>query len=319
MDDSRSLAITFEIAPGELARAASAAQAGSAPFARASRFEDEHLMGRVLFEIGVPLEPDPVLSFLREKRGLRLDPPVNCLLEQPVGRVVGQLAGAAVLAIHGEGEFTLPLEGMHGAITAGVEGDTFVLGVPLESYAGVVRLARRDAACAIARACEDLASVIGGQRALRGWPLLAFLEREAAILEAHAAPAPARSAPAHGAAHWPAGQFARLGSPTVASLASLAEAGGAHVVPYWRVRRGAQPGTVAFEPMRAPSKSAPRGALARYLLPGREAALEVEVEGDSQGTARLRVRLARPVPFAAQFGDTGLLRLLETTGALPMA
>lgn len=313
------LSLRVEVPPSELKRACAAASRSADPFAEGASFDSEHVRGRVLIEIGVPLDADPLLTFLREKRGLRLDPPITTALEQPVARVVGQLAGAAVLALHNEGEFTLPLRGGRGAITVGVEGDSFVLGVPLESYAGVVRLPKPDAAGAIAEACRDLAKVLRSEAALRRWPLLSFLDREAAILEGVAQPQGSRVPAVGEAGRWPADSFARSGSPTVASLASRAEAAGAHAVPYWRAMPGPEPLTVAFEPMRPQSKAAPRGALARYLLPGGEAALEAEIEGDAEGTARLRARLARPVPFSAQFGDKGLLRLLETTGTLPMA
>ncbi len=319
MEGVRPLSLRLEVPASEISRASKAAAAGSDPFAASARFDDEHLRGRVFVEIGLPLDPDPVLTFLREKRGLLLDPPFTTTLEQPVARVVGQLAGAAVLALHGEGEFTLPLRGGRGALTVGMEGDSFVLGVPLASYAGVVRLPRPDAAGAIAGACRDLAGLLEQEKRLRGWPLIAFLGREAAILEAIAQPG-GRAVPALGAAaRWQADSFARAGLPTVDSQATQAETSGAHVVPYWRALRGREAGTVAFEPMRPASKAAPRGALARYLLPGGEAALEAEIEGDAEGTARLRARLARPAPFSARIGESGLVKLSEPAGALPMA
>ena len=316
------LSLRIEVPPSELSRASSAASLGPHPFAAPARFDDVHLRGRVFFEIGVPLDPDPVLRFLSEKRGLRLDPPITATIEQPVAHVVGQLAGASVLALHGEGEFTLPLWGSRGALTVAVEEESFVLGVPLESYAGVVRLPKAEAAGAIALACRGLAQILRAEENLRGWPLLSFLDRESAILEALAKGDGDKGPATGGARLWSADAFARAGSPAVASLASLAsqaEVAGAHVVPYWGASRAREPGAVDFEPLRPGPRAAPRGALARYLFPGGESALVAEVGGDAEATGRLRARLGRPVPFTARFGEGGSLHLLEPSGALPMA
>jgi hypothetical protein len=311
------LRIRFEVPRAELERAESALaaldNAGKTPPAD---FDREHLRGRLTLTVGVPFLPDPMLDFLRRERGLKADPPVEVALDQPVAYVVGQMASATVLALYGEGEFSVPLSGGRGALSlAAVDGQLHV-GAPLESYAAVAPVPPAEGARAIAAACGALADLLRGRPGLSRWALTAFLEREGRILESAAAGKGARQPPLPPVA-WRADAFAEGKAPTLAEVATAAERGGSHVVPYWRAAGGER--RILFEPLRAPGNAARAGALALCIAPDGEALLEVELHRDDPGAARLRNRLKRRAPFSATFRGGKLEGIVEASNQLPMA
>lgn len=285
-------------------------------FARASGFDSTHLLGRIHFDIARPFETDPVLTFLKERRGLAAEPPLTISLDQPVAYLLGQLAGAAVLALHGEGARLVPLTGGKGAVGLEAEGGNLLISLPLDAYAGSVAVPAAEAALAFADACASLESMLRTEApALAGWSLLTFLRREERILRASAT-RPSQVAPGPDA-RLPAGTLdvARLalrGAPSLTELAAEAEQCGAHVVPYWDVRAADASGAVAFTPLVPPAAGPGRGALARLIFPGLVRTIEAGVGEREADTTRLRSRLARPRPFNISIDPSdGQLRAIQ--------
>jgi hypothetical protein len=312
------LRVSFKVPRSEIGRTEEAVEALPEGAALPAQFERLHLRGEVTLQIDAPFAPDPLLDRLRRSGAVDTGGPVRVTLLQPVGHVIGQLAGAMVLARRGEGAFTIPLSGGRGALTVGYEGEDLLLGVPLAAYAGVAAIPGRPAARAVGEACGALHEVLRALPGLGRWGLVAFLRREQAILEGdgqepaaeRAAPAPVRCALADTAEGSPVGPE---------SMAADAEAGGAHVVPYWRVRRGPGNGVLRFEPLRAPGRGDRAGALALFVLPGEDRLVVASLGADRDGEARLRARLRRRAPFAASFEGGRLLWIVEGSGKLPMA
>ncbi len=321
-----SVRVRFEIPRAELDRAEQALQEAGPAIEAVShdlRFDETHLRGRVLFDLGVPFAADPMLDFLKEKRGLRAEPPLTVALEQPVAYLVGQLASALVLSLRGEGDFTIPLSGGRGAVSVAARAGASDLALPLDQYAGVASVPSADLARATAAACGALEEILRSRPALARWSFLEFLRREARILSA--GPPRAAASPAEGTElgrapyRWSAAHFGRGGSRDLAALATEAERDGAHVVPYWRVTRFGNEGALHFDPARAAGKPERRGALALCIFPGFDTTIEVEIQGDKKGTQRLRERLKRNAPFRASLGQGALAGIQEASDALPMA
>src|SRR6266850_681210 len=95
------LKVRFDLPRPELERAAREWTGNGSDPDGARRFDSTHLLGRLYFDIGVPLDDDPVLGFLRQKRGLNVDPPFTVALDQPLGQAIAGLSSFAVLALHG--------------------------------------------------------------------------------------------------------------------------------------------------------------------------------------------------------------------------
>jgi hypothetical protein len=302
------LRLRFQIPRSEVDRAKAAA-ADRAP----ADFDRTHLRGRVTFDIGVPLDADPVLDFLVRERGLSLGPPVTVALDQPVAYVVGQLAGAAVLALRGEGDLSFPLAGGRGALSVSADGDALRLGLPLRSYAGTAAVPRVAAAHAIAEAAAALAELLRPHVAIARLPIAAYLEREAKILAAEGGPAPLVEAT------WSPAAFAEGAEEPIEARSARAEAGGAHAVPYWRIERAADPRRVDFAPLRAPGAAARADALALFLSPGESEVVRAALPDDEEGSRRLALRLRRRSPFSCEFAEGRLARIAEPAEHLPMA
>lgn len=305
--------IRFEVPRSEVERAQEAAE--RAPGALKD-FDREHLRGRVRIEVGVPFEPDPVLDFLRGKRGLAAGVPHAVSLDQPVAYVVGQVAAATVIAAFGETAPMIPLTGGVGALGIAREGeDALAFSLPLEHYAGVAVVPLADGARAVAAAAGSLESLLGASvPAVAQGPFGRFLGRERAILDAAAA---ARRPPEGDP------MPVRVLEPGSVEAASRAfESEGAHLVPYWAVTLRPDDGSGAeFTPLRAPRRAGARGALALAIFPGGARPLVASVPSSPEAEATLRARLARPTPFVARLdparGDRLAIEALG--GGLPMA
>ena len=325
--NDRALRIRFELPRAELDRAQAEAAAHSSDFeayARTTRFDAGHLFGRVHFDIALPFEQDPVLEFLQEKRGLNVEPPLTISLDQPVAHLLGQLSGAAVLTLHGEGARLIPLSGGKGAVGLDLRPGSLLLSLPLEAYAGVVAVPISDAARAIADAAASLQSLLQEHAsALAGWSLLGFLRREERILRA-VAPNTRASAVAPPTAElpetWDVARFALRGAPSLAEIAGQAEESGAHVVPYWDIAPLEPGGALAFTPVQPTGSFAARGALARLIFPGAVRTIEAGVSGNEEEAQRLRSRLRRPSAFqVAVDPDSALLgSFRDADGKLPL-
>ena len=84
------LKVRFELSRAqlELAQAEAAAHAADfESFARDGQFDTSHLLGRVHFDVALPFEADPVLEFLKDRRGLNAAPPLTISLDQPVAHL----------------------------------------------------------------------------------------------------------------------------------------------------------------------------------------------------------------------------------------
>jgi hypothetical protein len=320
----RALSLRFEVPRFELERFKTAVAQSGENFearARAGRFDETHLRGRVHFEVGVPFAADPLLEFLKTKRGLAAFPPVRVALDQPVAYLIGQLAGAAVLALHGEGEFSIPLTGGKGVVSVASHGEVLDLGLPLDQYAGIAPLPAPEAAGAIAAAARALRELLESPTT-RPWSLLQALHRDEAILDrlARGAAGATRdggddvAGPAWRVDEWVDGRGIDLHG-----AAAEAERAGARVVPFWRTRRLEGMPVVEFAPVRVPTRRERRGTLALCIFPGEVRAVQVGIGGDEEGTRKLRERLKRPTPFSARLSGGSLAGLEEPDRALPMA
>lgn len=316
------LKVRFDLPRPELERAARDWARKGAEAERSPRFDSTHLLGRLYVDIGVPLADDPVLGFLRQKRGLNVDPPFTVALDQPLGHAIGGLSSFAVLALHGEGSFMLPLSGDRGALGVDLEDGDLQLSVPLDRYAGVAPVPAAAAAAAVAAAARDLAKLVSKEQpSLSSWPLLAALQRDANILRALS-----ERGPPSFEAPLPAGSEDSFsldecaGGRGLVQTLTQAEEAGAHVVPYWRVESADGGRAFRFEPLRPARVARTRGSLARLLLPQGERALHAQWPGDPRDDERLRQRLRRPLAFGAAVAEGGRrLELREARGPLPMA
>lgn len=296
-------------------RAQAAARAGGG---LPANFDREHLRGRVHFDVGVPFEADPVLDFLREKRGLRVGPPHTTSLDQPVAYLVGQLAAATVLAAHGESPPMVLLSGGAGALGIAREDESrLALSLPLERYAGVALVPVREAAHAVSAAARALHGLLAREvPAAASGPFGHFLARECGILDAVAARGES-AAPLLDPRPVAPADFASL-----TGLAAAEERAGAHVVPYWASRDLAGDGTrVAFEPLRAARREGSRGSLALSIAPAGARLFVAALPGAPDREAALRAHLSRPVPFVVQLDKAraALVRVDAAPGTLPMA
>jgi hypothetical protein len=321
---SPALSVRFEVPRLELERFKAAATEAGEYFeahARAGRFDETHLRGRVQFEVGVPFAPDPLLDFLRAKRGLAAAPPAKVVLDQPVAYLIGQLAGAAVLALHGEGEFSIPLTGGKGVVSVSARAGVLDLGLPLDQYAGIAPVPAGVAAAALAAAAESLHTTLAST-GLPPWSVSGALERDARILQrvsTDARDGDVRPEPIGSPLLWRPDEWADGGGVELGARASEAQRSGARVVPYWRATRREGQALVEFAPVRVPTRRERRGTLALCIFPGEVRAIEVEVAGDEEGARKLRERLRRPTAFSARFRKGSLDGLAEPDRALPMA
>jgi hypothetical protein len=293
------LRIRFEVPRSEVDRARSEAASED--------FDRNQLRGKVHFDLQVPFEHDPVLEFLRERRGLALPVPLTVTLDQPVGYVVGHLAAATVMAAHGEPSPMVVLSGGAGALGIAHEAEgTLALSLPLERYAGVALVPTPDAARAVGAAARALTDVLDREVpvAAKG-PFGRFLARETAILDALAR----RPAAARPLLEPLSVEFSRMDA--LLDTAAALERDGAHVVPYWAARLDGD--LTRFEPLRGASRSTARGALGLAITADGARPLLASVTGAPDLEAALRRRLARPSPFAVvpTEGGPSVLRIEE--------
>jgi hypothetical protein len=320
--NDRPFRLRFELPREELQRAQEDARRAAVRPSGGRPFEEDHLRGRLHLDVGVPLAEDPVLEFLRDRRGLRTTPPFTISLDQPLAFVIGALSSRAVMALHGEGSFMVPLAGDRGALGVALDGGNLDISLPLQQYAGVACVPAAVAARAVAAAASDLARLVShGAPSLADWAVVRCLEREAQILRAIAQRNPWVSGPTpepkRSQAFALAERWSGL-SPGLVETLEGAERAGAHVIPYWRVEGGDGRAEVRFVPLgRAPLPHA-RGSLARLLFPDGEATLDAVWTANGDDTTRLRKRLARPAPFRARSeASTGRLRLQEEAAPPP--
>jgi hypothetical protein len=268
--------------------------------------DQDYFRGKVEFNLGVPLAPDPILEFLAAKRGGHGPPAHHITLQQPVAHVVGQFAALVVMAHFGEGPMQFSLSGDRGAIGVDREGKDLAVSIPLDQYAGVAVAPSADVAAAAARACRSLQVLLrDAAPELAQWSFIDFLGREAGILERIGTAGPAAGGPLP-EVPFELGSLHESGSSGLRGAAVAAEASGAHVIPLWDVRAAAGSRLLHFDPIRITKESRARGALARLVYPEGERLLTVRCSAAPSIEMQIGQRLRRGTPFLVDLSPDNL-------------